>query len=214
MATAKVVRKSLKDQVKKILIERIVDGTLVPGDRIKELQVAKELGTSQAPVREAIRCLETLGYVDHIPHVGAMVKSFNRRELEEAYQVREAVEVFAVAGLEEAHEPLLTVLHQCLDDMQTAVEQREIQVLTKADNRFHRAIVEYSGNTTMVSVWDSLKIQAQMVGTLVEAAMPLQTIYELHPPIVAALRQQRSRDAAALLTEHYRTIKAFWGSSD
>jgi len=215
MATAKVVRKSLKDQIKKILIERIVEGTLLPGDRIKELQVAQELGTSQAPVREAIRCLETLGYVDHIPHVGAMVKSFNRRELEEAYQVREAVEVFAVAGLgEDARDPVLAVLDQCLADMQTAVEQREIQLLTRADNRFHRAIVEFSGNATMVSVWDSLKIQAQVVGTLVEAAMPLQTIYELHPPIVEAFRQQRSHDAAALLTDHYRTIQAFWGRSD
>ena len=137
MATAKVVRKSLKDQIKKILIERIVEGTLLPGDRIKELQVAQELGTSQAPVREAIRCLESLGYVDHIPHVGAMVKSFNRRELEEAYQVREAVEVFAVAGLgEDARDPVLAVLDQCLADMQTAVEQREIQLLTRADNRF------------------------------------------------------------------------------
>jgi DNA-binding GntR family transcriptional regulator len=219
MVTTKVVRKSLKDQVKKILIERIVEGTLLPGDRIKELQVAKELGTSQAPVREAIRCLETLGYIDHIPHVGAMVKNFNRRELEEAYQVREAVEVFAVAGLEEACDqeacaPLLAELDRCLDDMQTAVAQREIQLLTNADNRFHRAIVEFSGNTTMVSVWDSLKIQAQVVGTLVEAAMPLQTIYELHPPIVDALRQHRSGDAAALLTDHYHTIKTFWGRSD
>ncbi|MBE0586382.1 MAG: GntR family transcriptional regulator [Desulfofustis sp.] len=214
MAGVKVVRASLKDQIKKILIERIVGGKLLPGDRIKELQVAKELGTSQAPVREAIRCLETLGYIDHIPHVGAMVKSFNRRELEEAYQVREAVEVFAVAGIDEALSSVLTVLDQCLDDMQAAVEQREIQLFTKADNRFHRTIVEFSGNTTMVSVWDSLKIQVQVVGTLVEAAMPLQIIYELHPPIVEALRQRRSRDAAALLTDHYRTIKSFWGKSD
>ena len=50
-----VVRQSLKDQVKSILIDRMIDGDLAPGDRIKELQVAKELGTSQAPVREAIR---------------------------------------------------------------------------------------------------------------------------------------------------------------
>jgi DNA-binding GntR family transcriptional regulator len=214
MTGATVVRTSLKDQIKKILIARIVDGTLLPGDRIKELQIAKELGTSQAPVREAIRCLETLGYIDHIPHVGAMVKSFNRREMEEAYQVREAVEVFAVAGLAEAHSSVLAVLGQCLNDMQAAVEQREIQMFTKADNRFHRAIVEFSGNSTMVSVWDSLKIQVQVVGTLVEAAMPLQTIFELHPPIVEALRQQRSSEASALLTDHYRAIKTFWGKSD
>src|SRR5210317_449733 len=93
----KVVRQSLKDQVKSILIDRMIDGDLAPGDRIKELQVAKELGTSQAPVREAIRCLETLGYAEHIPHVGAMVKTFNQSEIEEAYQMREALEVHSMA---------------------------------------------------------------------------------------------------------------------
>ncbi len=61
-----VVRQSLKDQVESILIDRMIEGDLAPGDRIKELQIAKELGTSQAPVREAIRCLETLDYTLYV----------------------------------------------------------------------------------------------------------------------------------------------------
>jgi len=93
----KVIRQSLKDQVKSILIDRMIDGDLAPGDRIKELQVAKELGISQAPVREVIRCLEILGYVEYIFYVGAMVKTFNQSEIEEAYQVREALEVHSMA---------------------------------------------------------------------------------------------------------------------
>ncbi len=207
---AQVVRKSLKDQIKKILIERIVDGRLVPGDRIKEMQVAKELGTSQAPVREAIRCLETLGYIEHIPHVGAMVKSFNRQEVEEAYQVREAVELYAVARMHTNRKRLIETLDHCLEEMRKAVEIREIPRFTKADNQFHRAIVDYSGNKTMLAVWDSLKIQMQVVATLVEAAMPLKIIYHLHPPIIEALKRDCCNEASRILADHYQRIGVFW----
>lgn len=209
MAT-QVVRKSLKDQIKTILIERIVTGRLQPGDRIKELQVARELGTSQAPVREAIRCLETLGYVDHTPHVGAMVKTFDRREVEEAYQVREAVEVYALTRFGHSRDKLLAILSTCLEEMEKGIAEREFQRFTAADNLFHRTIVDASGNQTMLRVWDSLKIQVQVVATVVEAAMPLDVIYRMHPPIVEALRREADDRAAHLLADHYQTIGTFW----
>ena len=57
MARSSVQRQSLTQQIQTILIERISNGTLLPGDRLKELQIAQEFGTSQAPVREALRML-------------------------------------------------------------------------------------------------------------------------------------------------------------
>ena len=152
----KVIRQSLKDQVKSILIDRMIDGDLAPGDRIKELQVAKELGTSQAPVREAIRCLETLGYVEHIPHVGAMVKTFNQSEIEEAYQVREALEVHSTALIGDSLNELVKELEAQLMLMQSAIRENNIRTFTQADNQFHRAIVSSCDNETMLSMWESL----------------------------------------------------------
>ena len=126
-----VVRQSLKDQVKSILIDRMIDGDLAPGDRIKELQVAKELGTSQAPVREAIRCLETLGYVEHIPHVGAMVKTFNKSEIEEAYQVREALELHSTALIGELWDELVEELDEQLALMKAATKENNARKFTQ-----------------------------------------------------------------------------------
>ena len=206
----KVVRQSLKDQVKSILIDRMIDGDLAPGDRIKELQVAKELGTSQAPVREAIRCLETLGYVEHIPHVGAMVKTFNQSEIEEAYQVREALEVHSMALIGDSLNELVKELEAQLMMMQSAIRENNIRTFTQADNQFHRAIVSFCDNETMLSMWESLKMQVQVIATLLKASMPLEKIYLLHPPIVDAFRSKSRERASLLLKGHYKILSGYW----
>lgn len=210
MAKKTVVRQSLKDQVKSILIDRMIDGDLVPGDRIKELQVAKELGTSQAPVREAIRCLETLGYVEHIPHVGAMVKTFNRKEIEEAYQVREALEVHATNQVNDKLDELANELDIHLEQMLLATQKRNIRIFTEADNQFHRAIVANCHNDTLLSIWESLKMQLQVIATLVETSVPLDEIYSLHPPIVEAFKMQSQDRASLLLQGHYKILSGYW----
>lgn len=205
-----VVRQSLKDQVESILIDRMIEGDLAPGDRIKELQIAKELGTSQAPVREAIRCLETLGYVEHIPHVGAMVKSFNNSEIEEAYQVREALEVYSTSLIKESLDDLAAELDEHLGKMQSATRDNNVRMFTRADNDFHRAIVSRCENTTMLTMWESLKMQIQVIATLLKASMPLEKIYLLHPPIVDAFRSENLERASLLLKGHYKIVSDYW----
>ena len=188
----------------------MIDGDLAPGDRIKELQVAKELGTSQAPVREAIRCLETLGYVEHIPHVGAMVKTFNKDEIEEAYQVREALELHSTALIGELQDDLARELDEQLALMKAATKENNARMFTQADNQFHRAIVASCENDTMLSMWESLKMQVQVIATLVKASMPLDKIYLLHPPIVDAFRSKSRERASLLLKGHYKILSGYW----
>ena len=85
-------RSVLADQVKERLLEGILAAATRPDARIVETQVARELGTSQAPVREALRGLEALGVVEITPFRGARVRRPTRRELLEAYGVRSALE--------------------------------------------------------------------------------------------------------------------------
>ena len=88
-----LTRSVLADQVKERLLESILDGSYPPDSRIVETAVAKELGTSQAPVREALRGLEALGIVEIMPFRGARVRRLDAAELLEAYVVRSAIEV-------------------------------------------------------------------------------------------------------------------------
>ena len=208
-----IQRQSLTEQIKSILIDRIVDGILRPGDRLKELQIADEFGTSQAPVREAIRSLQALGYVEHIPHVGALIKTFSSKDIEEAHQVREALEghCLILANIETTK--LVAELTQHIETMHEAMLQGDIKTFSMADNLFHRTIVEFSGNQSMLDIWDSLKMQLQVIATIGEASMPLEKLYALHPPIVASLKRKHREHAGRFLAEHYRQIATYWNTS-
>src|SRR6476660_6185929 len=116
-----VTRAVLADQVRDQLLQWILSGRYPPDSRIVETQVARELGTSQAPVREALRGLEALGVVEITPFRGARVRRPTRQELLEAYAVRSALESLgarlAVPRLTDAD---LTDLAACVDGMQAA----------------------------------------------------------------------------------------------
>ena len=205
-----VKRESLTEQITSILEERIVEGTLLPGDRLKELQIAKEFGTSQAPVREAIRSLQAMGYVEHKPHVGALVKSFTKKEIEEAYQIREALEGHSIMLADLENSQLIATLKVHLAQMKSALKVGDVKMFTQADNQFHRTIIEASQNIRMLEMWDSLKIQLQVIATLAETAIPLEEIYELHPPIVEALEKKQKDDFSKFLARHYRETGNHW----
>jgi DNA-binding GntR family transcriptional regulator len=211
MASDTIQRESLTAQIKRILIERIVDGTLAPGERLKELQIAADFGTSQAPVREALRSLQVLGYIEHRPHIGAMVRTYRREEIEEAYQIRQALEGYCLL-----HSPCdLQVfgghLEACLESMQQAMEDGDLNAFTHADNDFHRTIVELSGNQSMVAIWEGQRMQLQVMATIMETSVTMKGLYDLHPPIVAALSTGTGRlQSLRMLTNHYQRIEQLW----
>src|SRR5438876_8572640 len=90
-----VARTVLREQVKEVLLERILRGEYGPGERLVETRIAQELGTSQAPVREALRDLESLRFVESEPFRGARVRAISDEELIEVYPVRAAIEEVA-----------------------------------------------------------------------------------------------------------------------
>jgi len=92
---AVISRTVLREQVKDVLLQRIVSGELEPGDRLVETRIAQELGTSQAPVREALRDLELLRLVESEPFRGSRVRGFGEKELVEVYPVRASLEELA-----------------------------------------------------------------------------------------------------------------------
>ncbi|MET3919788.1 GntR family transcriptional regulator [Arthrobacter sp. UYEF20] len=89
---------SLSEKVKRTIVDRVVDGTYPPGTRLVELQLAKEFGVSQAPVREALRELSSTRLVENIPRRGTFVRSASQDDLAEVYFVRLALEGTAAAA--------------------------------------------------------------------------------------------------------------------
>ena len=94
--------------------------------------------------------------------------------------------------------------------MISAFKDNNIRRFSRADNRFHHAHIYYTRNETMMSIWESLKMQLQVIATVVDASMPLEKIISLHPPIVQALREQQHQEASRHLKTHYAVIGNYW----
>jgi DNA-binding GntR family transcriptional regulator len=158
----------LADQVRERLLEGILSGAYAPDSRIVETQVARELGTSQAPVREALRGLEAIGVVELLPFRGARVRRPTRRELLEAYAVRSALEALgarlAVPRLTDAD---LDELGGLVETMQAAAHDGDGRGVAEADARFHGRLVAIADNGTLAKLWRSLEPFSRTYLTLV-----------------------------------------------
>jgi DNA-binding GntR family transcriptional regulator len=200
-------RSVLADQVKERILEGILNGQFAPDSRIVETQVARELGTSQAPVREALRGLEALGVVEITPFRGARVRRPSRREIIEAYAVRSSLEALGAR----LAVPLLTdedlsELAGHLEAMRSAARADDGHGVAQADARFHERIVEIAGNGTLERVWRSLEPFSRTYITLVVPGADPQWSADLHGPILAALERRDPDAVVEALGRHFSEI--------
>ncbi len=203
-ADSAIGRSVLADQVKDRLLQDILAGRYPPHSRIVETRVARELGTSQAPVREALRGLEALGVVEILPFRGARVRHPSRDELLEAYAVRVELEVLAARlGL-----PLMTdadhaEIEADLVAMQRAADRDDRHAVAVADAAFHARIIRLAANATLDRVWRSLEPYSRTYITLVGPRADAHWTAGLHPAIVAALRTRDVGAAEVALRDHF-----------
>jgi DNA-binding GntR family transcriptional regulator len=198
--SASIHRTVLREEVKAVLLQRILSGHYAPGDRLVEIRIAEELGVSQAPVREALRDLESVRFVESAPFRGARVRQVSDAELIEVYPIRGALEEVAVRAAAKRMGGDVSALEAELDGMRRAKGVRE-QV--EHDTRFHELIVEASGNTRLLEIWSSLQVETRTAITALRTGLtPLQAA-ELHEEIVEALRRRDTRAAARAIRNHF-----------
>lgn len=179
----------LVGQVARLLTQAIVQGRLPPGSKLVEAGVARELGVSRAPVREAARLLERQGLLVANPRRGFFVRQFALDDIDEIYDLRLCVErhaaVLAARNLtpetRDALRRQIDVLHEMadLDDQARQVEE---------DYRFHRLICEIAGNTRVLRLFDDLASELRMViGLIGRLYDDPHEIARTHEPILAAI---------------------------
>jgi DNA-binding GntR family transcriptional regulator len=209
MAIARIIPRSvLADQVKDRLLEGILTGHYPPDSRIVETQVARELGTSQAPVREALRGLEALGVVEITPFRGARVRRPSRREIVEAYAVRSTLETLgsrlAVPHMTDAD---VAELAADLEAMRSAARADDGHAVAQADARFHGRIIELADNSTLERVWGTLEPFSRTYITLVVPGADPQWSADLHAPILAAIERRDTEAVVEAIERHFDEVR-------
>jgi DNA-binding GntR family transcriptional regulator len=197
-----VKRSTLKDQIKTLLIKRILEGAYRSGDRLVELKIAREMGTSQAPVREALRELASLRLVENVPHKGTKVRSLGKQELLETFLVRGALEECATRLATPKLKTALAPLKAAVKEMALAARQKDLKKVVEGSIRFHRLIVEAAGSRVLFDTWLSLHIETHTLVTLLQARLDLASVGRSHQAIVDAIATGDSEMAAKVARDH------------
>lgn len=210
---------SARRRVYEYLQQRIVSGAIARGSALSELQISRDLRVSRTPVREAIGQLVAEGIVEQLPNRSSIVVDLSRNDIVDLYEVREALETFAVRKVSERHlqpasaEELKRTLTQ-LDDVRQrllqsgrerldATEQSGFMVL---DLRLHAHLVLSTQNARMQKIVNDTRVLVRIFsmrrqGHTLDA---LEQIHRHHCDIVDAVIRQDGTRASELLSEHIR----------
>lgn len=204
----RATRLLLREHIKEIILERILTGVYEPGERLVETRLAREFETSQVPVREALRELEVLRFVESEPFRGARVRAVSRAEMVEIFPVRSAIEEVAVRLATLQLDGDVEELEQHLGAMEDAAAEGDRHQQVISDVAFHRTIVEASGNSILGDVWLSLRVEGRTMITSLGAGIGLDEIVAIHEPILAAIRAKDPDAAAAAMRRHFEVLRS------
>ena len=203
-----VEREVLSTQVKDRILTWILRGDLAPGSRLVETKLARQLGTSQAPIREALRDLASLGFIETRPYKGSWVRRPSKRELIDAIEVRAELESLA-ARLAAARrsEKCIKDLEELFAAMAEAAEMNDPHEQSIKNTQFHARIVEAADNETLKRHWSMLEPFARTYITASAEGIDLHWLGERHRGVLDAIKAQDPELAAERARVHAEEVK-------
>ncbi|GAB4255711.1 MAG: GntR family transcriptional regulator [Deferrisomatales bacterium] len=195
-ALAKMAYAALRDS--------ILAGRLASGEVYTEAALAKELGISKTPVREALLELAAQGLVTVLPRRGVMVTRFTERDVEEVFEVRRAVEAVLVEKVaRSAGELDLAPLEQALEAQEDALRDGDMLAFLDADRAFHTGMGELAGNRRLRAILENARDMIHLMGmeALTRRGRPSEVLEE-HRKVVDALRNGRPSQARQAMDRH------------
>jgi DNA-binding GntR family transcriptional regulator len=188
--------------------QRLLDGRFPAGQLLSENEIARELGISRTPVREAFLLLEAEGLLELYPRRGALVTPISPTESDDLLEARLLTEGHCAASVTAPDPRLDAMLAATIEAQLEAVADAEVEshIFTVADRDFHRAIVAAHGNEILTRQYDALRDRQQRISALATARSReriVQFIAE-HREIAAALAAGEGERARELIEEHLR----------
>jgi len=200
--------RNLVEQIAATLRQAIADGKVRPGTRLLEVQIAREMGTSRAPLREALLQLEREGLVVRQPNRGAFVADLNEEMVREVASLRGVLEGFA-ASLAVQHltradfERLETILREML----VVARRGDFPRMIEWDYQFHEHIMRASRHRLLYETWVGMdrKIRVYLSATNLMYG-DMKTVVEGHVPILRALERRDPERARRVMAEHLAEV--------
>lgn len=143
-------RKSLKEEIFDVLHEKIIAGKVLPGEWLRQEDIATQLGVSMTPVREALDLLVSVGLAERVPYRGVRVPQPSADEIAESYAVRLLLEAAGARAAALKHEQTqVDELKRILSQMKGLLSLNDMSTLRKLSRQFHQSVVAIGQNNTL-----------------------------------------------------------------
>ncbi len=211
----------LQERAYKLILNRIASGVLPPGERLLEPELAKEIGISRMPVRDAVTQLRCEGLIERLPRYGTFVRQLEEADIRELYELREGLESFA-AGLaaERISEEDLAKLRRLMKETRRMVKalndasEDELKgdamgSFLATDMGFHTIVIQASGNSRIMKVIAQSHILSSIFSRqrVRHGLVILRKIVKNHGRILKALERRDPAAAAEAVAIHIRQSK-------
>jgi DNA-binding GntR family transcriptional regulator len=201
----------LRADVYESLREAILVGSLEPGARVVEAEIARQMGISRGPIREALRHLEQDGLVEYRPRRGTVVAALTRKRVLDTYAVRSVLEGLAAEQAAERitdHE--VAELEALLERMLACARAGDLRGMLRIDVAFHERICAIAGNPVLLRSWRGLGPLAWrlLADSKALSGYTVTELAERHRPLIQALAGRDPERAAKVAREHTAAIAA------
>lgn len=201
-------KNSLKQEVYDGIRRDILNGTFVPGDLLRERELAAKYGVSKTPVREALSLLEQDELLRAIPRAGYMVTQLTLRDLQEVHQLRLTLEAMA------ARLAAQRITDEELEELERLTSTSDPEEARLFNRRFHSIVAQASGNSRLAKMIEQLLDDTDRWAALEVAGLTPAVLLIGHQAELEALRTRNPDTAEAAMREHvervYRHLSALY----
>ena len=201
---------SIREKVYRAIRNGILNGKILPGERLIETNLAKNIKTSRTPVREALHMLEREGLLESIPRVGYRVKQLNWDEVEEICEIRTVNEILAARWAMKRITPKeAKALEDNLAAAEADVKNGNPKSFVEHDAEFHEILVRASGSERLLELCQLLRrhMLRYRIESLYLAQTALRAI-EDHRRIVACIRAKDEQGIASAIRDHLEFVRS------
>jgi DNA-binding GntR family transcriptional regulator len=200
---------TLRKKVLNYLREKILSGAMSPEERLIETRIAKEIGVSRTPIREALHSLEQERLVKAIPRVGYVVTRMHQEEVEEICEIRVAIEGLAIKrAIERAQKQLAKDLRINILRQQSEIAKGNLRAYVELDAQFHELSAVLSGSSRILDMAQMLR--RHMLRFRIQALYIIETALKSlkgHERILEAVEKGDAKTAIVALGQHLNSAK-------
>lgn len=198
-----IQKQNISEELVGYIKQQILNGELNPGDRIVETKLARELGISQTPVREALRQLQGEGVVSILPNKGPIVRTLDIDDAYEIYSIRSMLEGLAIRlATQHASDEEMTKLEQFYNQMKSKLSDDSVMYLLHDSSHIHETIIRLSGHSRLISMYKSISFQISLINRLVGVKSTKQKEVDEHLELIEALKSRNPDQAEETMRRH------------